>query len=144
MAVEDAAVLGKLFSHLSTESQISDFLWAFQDLRQSRAYNCLESEIATIHMQMLENGEEQRARDAMMLARYEAGKHVFEAEEGEENHPVWEEIRKMFAYDCEDEADNWWIEWGVLRQRAQQRAEGTTLTPAFPWQTQVSISNGFN
>ncbi|KAH9948607.1 FAD/NAD-P-binding domain-containing protein [Amylocystis lapponica] len=141
MAVEDAAVLGKLFSHLSSTSQIESFLWAFQDLRQSRNRACMVGEMLNVHMQMLEDGEEQRARDEMMLSRHEAGKHVFDAEEGEENNPVWEEIRAMFAYDCEDEADNWWLQWGRLRQRAQEREQETSEgRGAFSCAIQVSAS----
>ena len=32
---------------------------------------------------------------------------------------AWAEIKEMFGYDAEDEADNWWIEWGLLRERAK-------------------------
>jgi salicylate hydroxylase len=25
----------------------------------------------------------------------------------------------LFGYDAEDEADNWWVQWGLLQERAK-------------------------
>jgi len=32
----------------------------------------------------------------------------------------WEQLKDLWGYDAEDEADNWWVQWGVLRERAKQ------------------------
>lgn len=31
---------------------------------------------------------------------------------------VGQAIRQVFAYDPEDEADAWWVQWGILQERA--------------------------
>ena len=54
-----------------------------------------------------------------MLGR--EGANVLEA--GGEMSGLWEEIRTIFGYDCEDEADDWWVQWGLLRERAIGRQE---------------------
>ncbi|KAF8147414.1 hypothetical protein K438DRAFT_1989644 [Mycena galopus ATCC 62051] len=88
MGVEDGAVLAKLFSHLHTQDQISQFLYAFQDLRQPRCET-----VAT-------------------------GAHRFEVSDGGEETPEWEEIKTVFGCEAEDEADNWWVSWGLPKQRS--------------------------
>ena len=45
MSLEDAAVLGKLFSHLRNEDQIGSFLWAYEDIRQARCNATLGEEL---------------------------------------------------------------------------------------------------
>ncbi|KAI0763338.1 hypothetical protein BD413DRAFT_583934 [Trametes elegans] len=121
MAVEDGAVLAKLFSHLSEERQISSFLFAFPDLRQSRAQTVRAGEFANAFFMPLE-GPGAAQRDAAMRAKGEAGLNVLEGEEGEEN-ALWDEVTTIFGYDCEDAADDWWMQWGILRERALERQE---------------------
>lgn len=120
MAVEDAAVLAKLFAHLSSRDQVESFLWAYQDLRHKRCTTARHSELNMIFWMTMEDGPEQRERDSAMQAKFKAGKNVMEGEDGEEDSPQWEEIRTTFGYDCEDEADNWWVQWGLLRERANE------------------------
>ena len=57
---------------------------------------------------------------AAMRAMGEAGANVLEGGDGEARG-AWEEIRTIFGYDCEDEADDWWVQWGLLRERALSR-----------------------
>lgn len=33
----------------------------------------------------------------------------------------WEQVKELFGYDPEDQADDWWIKWGLLRERAKDR-----------------------
>ncbi|KAI0328274.1 FAD/NAD-P-binding domain-containing protein [Cubamyces sp. BRFM 1775] len=119
MAVEDGAVLAKLFSHLSEERQIESFLFAFQDLRQARARSVRAGEFASAFFMTID-GEGAAQRDAAMKAKSATGGNVLEGGEGEVNS-LWEEIRTIFGYDCEDEADDWWVQWGLLRERALSR-----------------------
>ncbi|KAJ7762597.1 hypothetical protein B0H16DRAFT_1311692 [Mycena metata] len=123
MGVEDGAVLAKLFSHLSTESQISDFLYAFQDLRQPRCEKVLTSETQTIQYMTMPNCPDQEARDRGMMALTAAGTGLFDVADGGEESPQWAEIKDIFGYDAEDEADNWWVSWGLLKQRALESAQ---------------------
>ncbi|KAJ8468757.1 hypothetical protein ONZ51_g9445 [Trametes cubensis] len=119
MAVEDGAVLAKLFSHLSEDRQIESFLFAFQDLRQARARSVRAGEFASAFFMTID-GEGAAQRDAAMKAKSTSGGNVLEGGEGEANS-LWEEIRTIFGYDCEDEADDWWVQWGLLRERALSR-----------------------
>ncbi|KAJ6615880.1 hypothetical protein B0H10DRAFT_2039390 [Mycena sp. CBHHK59/15] len=118
MGVEDGAVLAKLFSHLHTHDQISDFLYAFQDLRQPRCATVLASETGIIQYMGMPNGPDQEMRDQGMRAKAAMGGNVLEASGDQEESPEWAEIKNVFGYDAEDEADNWWVSWGLLKQRS--------------------------
>ncbi|KZT09779.1 FAD/NAD(P)-binding domain-containing protein [Laetiporus sulphureus 93-53] len=134
MALEDAAVLAKLFSHLTRHEQIESFLCAFQDIRQKRCEVARQSEVGLLALVTMEDGPEQEARDKTMQTRYRAGKNVFDSEDGENGveSEQWVEIRTIFGYDCEDEADNWWVQWGQLRERAKQGDSGINGIPESP------------
>ncbi|PIL31405.1 hypothetical protein GSI_06106 [Ganoderma sinense ZZ0214-1] len=122
MAVEDAAVLAKLFSHLSEERQVQSFLYAFQELRQPRTRAVRAGEFGNIFYMTLADCEETVRRDNGMRAKAAAGgRNVLEGLAGDVSR-LWDEIRTIFGYDCEDEADDWWVRWGVLRERAIQRS----------------------
>ncbi|KAK7041031.1 hypothetical protein R3P38DRAFT_3453042 [Favolaschia claudopus] len=118
-ALENGAVLAKLFSHLATDSQITDFLYAFQELRQPRAQTVLTSETGVIHYMGMPNGPEQEARDQAMQAKHKAGGYLFS---GDDESAEWAEIKTVFGYDAEDEADNWWVTWGRLKARSVRKS----------------------
>lgn len=119
MAVEDGAVLAKLFSHLRTKDQISNFLYAFENLRQPRCTAIRAKEAGDIAFMYAKEGTEfQKMRDDSMRAKRDAGLNALESTEESEETPEWTEIKDIFGYDAEDEADNWWMEWGMLRERA--------------------------
>ena len=122
MAVEDGAVLAKLFSHLTEERQIESFLYAYQELRQSRTRGVRASEFGNAFFMAMADCDQSRQRDAGMRALGEQGVNVLEA--GGEASGLWDEIREIFGYDCEDEADDWWVQWGLLRERAIGRQGG--------------------
>lgn len=121
MAIEDAAVLARLFSRLSNEDQISTFLYAFQELRQKRCEAAIRKEFGDIHYMTLPPGEPQEFRDQSMRAKRDAGLSAFDAAGELELNPLWEEIKEMFGYNAEDEADGWWYDWGLLRERSKGR-----------------------
>ncbi|KAF9817817.1 hypothetical protein IEO21_03159 [Rhodonia placenta] len=110
MTVEDGAVLAKLFARLRNRDQIESFLYAFQDLRQQRCRDTVKSEISLMQLFILEDCPEREARDNDMRAKFREGKGALELEDGEEPRGLagqqWNEIRDIFGYDCEDEADN--------------------------------------
>ena len=125
MAIEDGAVLGKLFSHLSSDRQISSFLYAFQEIRQPRTRAVRSRDTHDLQYMLLPDGPEQAARDARMQALTRAGKNVLENLDGEEKAgQLWETLCRIFGYDCEDEADDWWVQWGMLRERAFEQEDG--------------------
>jgi salicylate hydroxylase len=118
MTVEDGAVLAKLFSHLRTRDQIPNFLYAFQDLRQPRCAAVYKKELGDVGFMTLPPCDFKDMRDNALRTKRDAGISVLNAGEGEEETQEWTEIKDIFGYDAEDEADNWWIEWGLLRERA--------------------------
>jgi salicylate hydroxylase len=129
MAVEDSAVLAKLFSHLLSEDQIESFLWAFQELRYDRVCQMLHSETRNIASMTLPPGDIQRVRDQCMRDKHRSGGNVLEGEGGNISEQ-WEEIKATFGYDAEDEADNWWVNWGLLREQSR----GLVTTPTINWE----------
>ncbi|KAI0640003.1 FAD/NAD(P)-binding domain-containing protein [Trametes polyzona] len=115
MAIEDGAVLAKLFSHLREKRQIVNFLYAFQELRQARVRHVRSQEFQTLMMKLM-GGEAAAARNKLMKEKHAAGKNVLD-DDGVAGKQ-WEEMEVIFGYDCEDQADDWWIKWGMLRERA--------------------------
>lgn len=104
MALEDAAVLAKLFSHLITDDQIGSFLWAFQDLRQERVENARQGELGHSFYMSMPAGDMQEERDRELRKRYAAGLSAMSGGEGGTTDQ-WEGIKEIFGYDAEYEAE---------------------------------------
>jgi salicylate hydroxylase len=117
MSLEDASVLAKLFSHLRDEEQIPPFLYAFQNLREERCQKNLALDIGNTWFMMEPEGEGSAQRDSMMRAKHDQGRDVLSGD-GDSNVAQWDHNRELFGYDAEDEADNWWVQWGLLQERA--------------------------
>ncbi|KAI0314338.1 FAD/NAD-P-binding domain-containing protein [Amylostereum chailletii] len=121
MGVEDAAVLATLFSHLHDEEQIPSLLHAFQELRQERCLNIRLVDVGNIHFITLPDGREADERDKALRARQAAGRNVLLTDVNDAGiADLWTEHRVVFGYDALGEADNWWVQWGLLRERAQR------------------------
>ncbi|KAF8071521.1 hypothetical protein FPV67DRAFT_878314 [Lyophyllum atratum] len=119
MTLEDGAVLAKLFSHLRTEDQICSFLWAFQELRQPRVENVMAKEVGIVYYMTMPPGAQQEERDRTMRAKRDAGIGILQASGESAQSREWRDVKEVFGYDAEDEADNWWVQWGLLRERAK-------------------------
>ncbi|KAJ7116698.1 hypothetical protein C8R44DRAFT_709019 [Mycena epipterygia] len=118
MAVEDGAVLARLFTHLGSRDQIKQFLWAFQEIRQPRCAAATESETNIMYYTCMPPGEDQEARNQGLRAKNAAGIQVLTAGGDQEETPEWREVKEIFGYDAEDEADDWWVGWGSLKLKA--------------------------
>jgi len=128
MALEDGAVLAKLFSHIRTYDQIVSLLFAFQDLRQPHVQRVYRKEVEQdIGFMTLPPGEEAEGRNDWMRSRRDAGLDVLASDGDSEELSEWSESKEVFGYDAEDDADNWWMEWGLLRERAR----GTDISKGF-------------
>ena len=119
MSLEDASVLAKLFSHLRNEEQIPSFLFAFQNLREERCKKNRALDIGNILFMMEPEGEGTAQRDAMMREKHDQGRNVLSGDDEDSNVAQWDHNRELFGYDAEDEADNWWVQWGLLQERAK-------------------------
>lgn len=135
MAIEDAAVLGNLFSRLSHASQIAPLLHAYEGLRLPRTADTQASSRLNQHIFHLPDGPEQAARDADMRAAMDAelarlrGERVDASGEGSSNQ--WADRKKnemQFGYDADAVADRFWAEVGEkeigsLGQQQQQQQQ---------------------
>ena len=116
--VEDGAVLGNLFSHISEPSQIPYFLRAYEQLRLKRTAAIQSSSRLNQKIFHLEDGEEQRRRDQAM-------REAMNGEEAKGNPNQWADRRKtkdLFGYDADEEAEKWWEErgrWEIETTRAR-------------------------
>jgi salicylate hydroxylase len=119
MSLEDASVLAKLFSHLRNEEQIPSFLYAFQNLREERCQKNRELDIGNVQFMMEPEGEGTAQRDTMMRTKHDQGRNVLAGDDEDSNVAQWDQNRELFAYDAEDEADNWWVQWGLLQERSK-------------------------
>ena len=117
MAVEDAVVLGALFSHLRTFDQIPSFLSAYQELRQRRCGLVFAADIGNAKMVAMPDGPMAQARDDDMRRRKD------EWDEGTLK-AQFEEIAEIFLYDAYDAAAEWWVNWGRFSETAREQPSG--------------------
>lgn len=121
MAIEDAAVIGNLFSRIASKNQISHLLHAYQDIRYSRAVvTQLESQNNQTLFH-LPDGPQQRARDASMRISME---YALKEARGEltlndnvGNTNMWADRVKsdeQFSYDADEAVNRWWRQNGNL------------------------------
>ena len=66
MALEDAAVLGNLLSHISSISHLPTYLCSYERLRHTRASKTQASSRLNQHVFHLPDGPEQQSRDNSM------------------------------------------------------------------------------
>ncbi|KIJ65700.1 hypothetical protein HYDPIDRAFT_87975 [Hydnomerulius pinastri MD-312] len=116
MQVEDAGVLTTLFSQLKTKEQISHLAEAFQEIRQPRAQSIYSKETKAFDTVWVPPGPGREARDqalSMMMS---------EGHKGWDESRLrwqWDEICEVFGYHAREAAEDWWVMWGVLRERSQ-------------------------
>ncbi|KAG2145711.1 hypothetical protein BD769DRAFT_1660826 [Suillus cothurnatus] len=116
MAIEDAAVLGNIFSHCSDRSQILPLLYAYQSLRYDRATATQTSSSLNRHIFHRPDGPEQEDRDRDMRAAMEDALRVVRGEQSTfvlaGNANQWADKTKsdiQFGYDADEEAEKWWF-----------------------------------
>ncbi|KAF8625450.1 hypothetical protein AX17_006851 [Amanita inopinata Kibby_2008] len=121
MAIEDAAVLGNLFSRITDKSQIPTLLKAYEAIRYDRATG---TQLTALSLQKVfhhPDGPEQRERDASMRQAMEL---TLKEARGEEvpkdafgkNPNAWVDKAKkdaLLGYDADDVVDEWWSEHGA-------------------------------
>ncbi|KAI0780336.1 FAD/NAD(P)-binding domain-containing protein [Fomes fomentarius] len=116
MAVGDAAALGRLFSHLHRREQISSFLSALQEIRADRVEQVMRSAKSNIFAISLPPGIAE-ARNQELRERAEKGIRTL-GKGYDTSEEMIQAVEDIFAYDPEDEADNWWVRWGLTQERA--------------------------
>ena len=115
LALEDAAILGTLFSRLGSRDQVPTLLYAFQDLHKGRTDAVTAMEIESTEVA---SSNPPRIRDG--LVRWSA-LPADEPDPRSESGPTDAEladITEVWGYFAIDAADEWWVEWGLLRERS--------------------------
>ena len=124
MAAGDGAVLGRIFAHLHSRTQIDAFLSAVQEVRASRVQPVVRASLGNIFAVALPPGIAE-AHDRALRERAERGIASLPGAGEGGKAPTSEEmvqaIEGIFAYDAEDEADNWWMRWGLPAERAERK-----------------------
>ncbi|KAF7308150.1 hypothetical protein HMN09_00662700 [Mycena chlorophos] len=138
-AVEDGAFLGKIFSHTDDPTRVAEFLHAFQEHRQPRTNFLRDVEEKYLVVLTVPNGEQQQMRDAMFRDNHAKGRNILDAPEATMMEvEAMEETTVVFAYDPEDDADEWWINWG----RYHDTSSTTQGASSAPRKDPVSVSDG--
>ncbi|KAG1844710.1 hypothetical protein F4604DRAFT_220302 [Suillus subluteus] len=116
MAIEDAAVLGNIFSHCSDRSQILPLLYAYQSLRYDRATATQTSSSLNRYIFHKPDGPEQEERDREMRAAMEDSLRAARGEKSTRvltgNANQWADKKKsdiQYGYDADEEAEKWWL-----------------------------------
>ncbi|KAK7056692.1 hypothetical protein VNI00_002409 [Paramarasmius palmivorus] len=111
MAIEDATVLGNLFSRLSDRSQIHDILKAYEDIRMSRVTAMQKGAFENRTLYHIPDGPEQEARDtSMRLAMQQAINEKLSGPEASHSINPWADKSKLaasFSYDVDVVTDEW-------------------------------------
>jgi len=115
LAIEDAAILGTLFSRLRSAEQVSTLLYAYQDLHKGRAEMlwALErqnAEVALSHPPRIRDGLVRWTALPTDAPELPPGSGPTDTELAE--------IAEVWGYYAIDAADEWWVEWGMLRERS--------------------------
>ncbi|KAJ7810000.1 hypothetical protein B0H14DRAFT_2524449 [Mycena olivaceomarginata] len=139
IALEDAAFIGKIFSHTNDPDRISEFLYAFQEHREARCSRIREIDMEYIQATTMPAGEKHDQRDAGMRANHAAGKNAMEGNFSQ----MLEEFKMVFGYDAMDDADEWWINWGRFRDVAAARTSIDFSQAAFSSVTS-SVEDGYD
>lgn len=127
--LESAAVLSTLLSHLRAPAQLPSLLYAYHDLRAPRAARLHDLELKN-RFYLCMAGELRLARDENMRASLVrprggdegAGSGAEEEDGGGQLARQWAELSEVWGYDAREEAEEWWIRWGLLRERAGGQA----------------------
>lgn len=130
MALEDAAVLGNLLSHLSSPSQLSYFLNTYERIRLPRTSDFQLSARAMQVAFHTPDGPARQARDNALRADMQAkpGKSTTQAGASDGSQasaggdqaklassgsvPNKEKYATWFGYDADAQVDAWWVEEG--------------------------------
>ena len=101
-----------------------------------------ESEQEKVRFIVMPPGPQRDARDEYMRMQKELGRSNWEDCSESYLLKSWEEFCGIFGYDAFDDADTWWVEWGVLHERAKtkEKSDEDHFKGIFTVQTAHSIT----
>ena len=119
MATGDGAALGRIFSHLTRRDQIDSFLSAVQEVRKPHVDDLMRraaGNVFGISIPRTVTAAHDREMDRQVERGLQSlkGKRRIQPQSSEQ---LIAAVENIYAYDPEDEADNWWFRWGALESR---------------------------
>ncbi|KAI0305849.1 hypothetical protein B0F90DRAFT_1623939 [Multifurca ochricompacta] len=126
VSVESAAVFSTLLSYVRNLDHIPLLVRAYETIRRDRTEFLHQVEVQSVLQTMFPPGPERTARNKEMerLLRARQGKWDDDAYLG-----LWGQLCEIWAYNAFDAADDWWVQWGVLRERALSLQNPNIETP---------------
>ncbi|KAH9975995.1 hypothetical protein BGW80DRAFT_1295721 [Lactifluus volemus] len=115
VCVESATVLSTLLSYVCGIDHIPVLVQAYETVSRERTEFLHRLELAHVARMMYPPGPERTARNQDFKALLNMGqlKWSDDAYLG-----LWGQMCKIWAYNAFDEADDWWVQWGMLRERS--------------------------
>ncbi|KAG0709253.1 hypothetical protein DFH29DRAFT_978816 [Suillus ampliporus] len=127
MQIEDAEVLGTLFSRLRDLDQLPHLVEAFQELREPRTRAIYAKETKAFQTVWVPPGPQRDARDQALHGMMVEGHKAWDESK---MRWQWDEICEVFGYNARDAAEDWWVMWGMLRERSISQLYCETDLPA--------------
>ncbi|KAH0836642.1 hypothetical protein J3R83DRAFT_8360 [Lanmaoa asiatica] len=115
LQLEDAEVLGGLLSRLKNWGQLPQLVEAFRDLREGRCRIVHKRELMGFRLVWLPPGSRRDERDESLQAMVTLGLQGWSEDK---MRWQWEEISEVLAYSAREAAEDWWVSWGMLRERS--------------------------
>ncbi|THV00506.1 FAD/NAD(P)-binding domain-containing protein [Dendrothele bispora CBS 962.96] len=109
LAVEDAFVLGFLFSKLKSVAQIPNLLTGYNDIRKARTRMIREVQLGIFHTLSLPPGPQQDARNQAF------GQTLHQDDVNDEIlAQLWNHHISTCSYNAKDAVEEWWHNWGTF------------------------------
>ena len=108
MAVEDGAVLGALFAHITHRSQLRDLLLIYENIRKARTTIIVKASTQAQMINHCPDGDIQAGRDRQLMEE-----EPFEGFPSRYADPVFQKY--VFGYDAFAEADKAWATYMLGR-----------------------------
>ena len=111
---------------------MASLLYAYHDLRAPRAAWLHELELKHRRVKNLA-GDQRMARDAALRAAFvkarpsqtrEEAREALNSHEDDDGEALARHFAKLmdgWGYDAREEAEEWWVRWGLLKERASMR-----------------------
>jgi salicylate hydroxylase len=128
-------VFSTLLSYVRGFDHIPLLVRAYETIRRDRSEFLHQVELANILQTMFPPGPERMVQDEEMGKLLQAGqaKWADDAYLG-----LWGQLCEIWAYNAFDAADDWWVQWGILRKRSLSLQDPHVATLFPPLQVGVS------
>lgn len=135
LSVESAAVLCTLLSYVRGFDHIPILVRAYETIRRGRSKFLHDVETMSVMQTMFPPGPERDIRDLDLQKRLLAGQDKWD---DDAYLGIWGQLCEVWAYNAFDVADDWWVQWGMLRERALSLQDPSLALPFTPLEVSVS------